>query len=119
MSSKKLITTQTNQFRRRAHGSAWHWLQTDAWYFTPPGTKRRVALLDSSGKRIKGKSNKQAAELPLARFKSRAVWKPSPEEAMEPKPAVLVATYRKSLVKAHTGRWPSFLSPCRGGAWGG
>ncbi|QDU29219.1 Phage integrase family protein [Anatilimnocola aggregata] len=99
MSSKKLTTTHTTQSRRRAHGSAWHWQQTDAWYFTPPGTKRRVALLDSSGKRIKGKSNKQAAELALARLKSRADWKPSPEEPIAPKPVVLVATVCSDYVQ--------------------
>jgi hypothetical protein len=27
------------------------------------------------------------------------------------------STYRKSLVKAHAGRLPSFVSPCGGGAW--
>ncbi|WP_425619171.1 tyrosine-type recombinase/integrase [Anatilimnocola sp. NA78] len=99
MRAKKLITPQTSQPRRRAPGSAWHWQQTDAWYFTPPGTKRRVSLLDSSGKRIKGKSNKQAAELALARLKSRADWKPSPAEAVKSKPAVLVATVCSDYVQ--------------------
>lgn len=72
-------TTQ-KQTRRRAYGSAWHWQQTDGWYFTPPGTKRRVALLDSSGRRI-GKSNKQAAELALARLRAKSDWKPAPGKA--------------------------------------
>ena len=25
--------------RRQSHGSAWHWKQTDSWYYTLPGTK--------------------------------------------------------------------------------
>jgi hypothetical protein len=32
--------------RRQSHGSAWLWKQTDCWYFTPPGTRKRVALFD-------------------------------------------------------------------------
>ena len=36
--------------RRQSHGSAWHWKQTDIWYYTPPGTKRRVALRDDRGR---------------------------------------------------------------------
>ncbi len=30
--------------RRQPHGSAWHWKQTDCWYYTRPGTKKRVPL---------------------------------------------------------------------------
>ena len=82
-------TTQ-KQTRRRAHGSAWHWQQTDGWYFTPPGTKRREALLDSSGRRIKGKSNKQAAELALARLRAKSDWKPAPEKQIEQSEVLLV-----------------------------
>ena len=52
--------------RRQAHGSAWHWKQTDCWYFTLPGTKRRVGLFDEAGKRIRGVENRQAAERALA-----------------------------------------------------
>ncbi len=55
--------------RRRPHGSAWHWKQTDRWYFTQPGTKKRVALFDEDGQRIRGNENKEAAELALAREK--------------------------------------------------
>ena len=35
--------------RRQSHGSAWHWKQTDSWYYTLPGTKKRVPLLDEDG----------------------------------------------------------------------
>ncbi len=55
--------------RRQSHGSAWHWKQTDGWYYTLPGTKRRVPLLDEDGERIRGLDNKQAAKLALARVK--------------------------------------------------
>jgi hypothetical protein len=55
--------------RRQSHGSAWHWKQTDCWYFTQPGTKTRVALFDERGDRIRGKENKVAAEVALAREK--------------------------------------------------
>ncbi|MHC2066902.1 tyrosine-type recombinase/integrase [Bremerella sp. T1] len=55
--------------RRQSHGSAWHWKQTDCWYYTLPGTKKRVALFDEQGERIRGKDNKEAAEISLAREK--------------------------------------------------
>lgn len=55
--------------RRQSHGSAWHWNQTDCWYFTQPGTKKRVALFDERGERIRGERNKVAAEVALAREK--------------------------------------------------
>lgn len=69
--------------RRRPRGSAWHWRQTDCWYFTPPGTKRRVSLVDEAGERIRGKENRQAAELALARLKVRDKWRPPVEPAPE------------------------------------
>ena len=34
--------------RRQQHGSAWHWKQTDCWYYTEPGTKKRMPLVDDS-----------------------------------------------------------------------
>ena len=55
--------------RRQPHGSAWHWKQTDCWYYTQPGTKKRVGLFDENGERIRGKANKEAADLALAREK--------------------------------------------------
>ena len=60
-------------------GTAWHWRQTDAWYYTPPGTKRRVRLLDEEGRPIRGKENRQAAELALARIKAAGDWRPAAE----------------------------------------
>ena len=55
--------------RRAAHGSAWHWRQTDCWYYTLPGTKRRVSLLDENGERIRGRENREVAEEALARIR--------------------------------------------------
>jgi site-specific recombinase XerD len=54
--------------RRQPHGSAWHWKQTDCWYYTEPGTKKRVPLFDEKGDRIRGKENKETARLALARI---------------------------------------------------
>ncbi len=64
--------------RRGSHGSAWHWKQTDAWYYTLPGTKRRVALFDDDGQRIKGIESKKTAELALARLKLSGDWEQEP-----------------------------------------
>ena len=55
--------------RRKPHGSAWHWKQTDCWYYTPPGTKKRTPIFDEQGQRIRGKENQQLAEMALARVK--------------------------------------------------
>ena len=55
--------------RRNPHGSAWHWKQTDCWYYTLPGTKKRVPLLAEDGSRIRGRDNQEAAEHALARAK--------------------------------------------------
>ncbi|ADB18378.1 hypothetical protein Psta_3723 [Pirellula staleyi DSM 6068] len=55
--------------RRQSHGSAWHWKQTDAWYAILPEAKKRVPLLDESGNRIRGKDNREAAIVALARMK--------------------------------------------------
>lgn len=73
------------KIRRQSHGSAWHWRQTDTWYYTLPGTRKRVPLFDEDGNRIRGLENKQAARLALARVKLGQGWRPeapptSPEE---------------------------------------
>lgn len=67
--------------RRRSRGSAWHWRQTDGWYYTPPGTERRVRLLGEDGRPVRGKDNRQAAELALARIKAAGNWRPTAEPA--------------------------------------
>ncbi|MBL8825540.1 MAG: tyrosine-type recombinase/integrase [Planctomycetaceae bacterium] len=63
---------------RQRRGAAWYWKQTDSWYYTPTGSKRRVGLFDEHGKRIRGKSSKQAAELALARVQVAAGFKLAP-----------------------------------------
>src|SRR5205085_425916 len=57
------------KIRRQSHGSAWHWRQTDCWYYTLPGTKKRVPLFDEDGARVRGKENKEQARLALARVR--------------------------------------------------
>ncbi len=55
--------------RRQQHGSAWHWKQTDSWYYTLPSTHKRVPLFDLEGQRIRGLDNRKEAQLALARVK--------------------------------------------------
>jgi len=74
-----MVTSQRQ--RRRRRGSAWHWKQTDCWYYTPPGTKQRVPLVGEDGKRVRGKENRKAAELALARIKLAGQWRPTAEPA--------------------------------------
>lgn len=65
--------------RRQPHGSAWHWKQTGCWYYTLPGTRKRVPLLDEQGERIRGKKNREAADVALARAKLS--WNENPADA--------------------------------------
>ena len=69
--------------RRRPRGSAWHWKQTDCWYYTPPGTTSRVPLVDEDGRRVRGPENRKAAELALARVKVAGQWRPTAKPAGE------------------------------------
>jgi hypothetical protein len=55
--------------RRNPHGSAWHWRQTDCWYYTLPGTEKRRSLYGKDGERIWGRKNQEAAEHALTRVK--------------------------------------------------
>jgi len=55
--------------RRQQHGSAWHWKQTDSWYYTLPSTHKRMPLFDEEGQRIRGLENRKAAQLALARVR--------------------------------------------------
>jgi integrase len=63
----RIIMGRKRKQRRQPHGSAWHWRQTDCWYYTHPGTKKRMPLFDEQGQRIRGKDNREAADLALAR----------------------------------------------------
>jgi hypothetical protein len=69
--------------RRQSHGSAWHWRQTDCWYYTEPGTKRRVPLFDEKGERIHGRESKEAAELALAKAQLSRESEPGDGSAVE------------------------------------
>lgn len=71
----------TDKKRRRPRGKAWHWKQTDCWYYTPPGTTRRVRLKDDERRPIRGEENRKVAELALARIKVSGGWRPTPEAA--------------------------------------
>jgi integrase len=62
--------------RRQPHGSAWYWKQTDCWYYTLPGAKKRIPLFDEEGNRIRGQDNKKSAQLALARVQLGSGWKP-------------------------------------------
>jgi hypothetical protein len=64
---RRIVLARNRKQRRQQHGSAWHWKQTDAWYYTQPGTKKRVPLLDEKCDRIRGRESKEAARLALAR----------------------------------------------------
>jgi len=66
--------------QRRSRGRAWYWQQTDTWYFTPPGTKKRVRLVDTGGRPIRGRDNSQLAELALAQVITDGNWLPTPEQ---------------------------------------
>lgn len=66
--------------RRRRRGAAWYWKQTDSWYYTPKGTKRRVPLRDENGRTIRGIEQKQAAGLALARVRIKQGLSPSLKE---------------------------------------
>ncbi|MBL8792360.1 MAG: hypothetical protein JNM56_00495 [Planctomycetia bacterium] len=63
---------------------AGHWQQTDAWYCTPPGTKKRLSLFDERGQRIRGQDRKQAAELALAQLQVNGKWRPTAVPTGEP-----------------------------------
>lgn len=78
-----LRSRRRKKVRRQSHGAAWHWKQTDCWYYTLPGTRRRVPLFDEDGNRIRGSENKKTAQLAMARIKLGQGWTP---EAPPPAP---------------------------------
>ena len=78
------------KLRRQSHGSAWHWKQTDSWYYTLAGTKKRVPLIDEDGNRIRGLDNKKAAQLALARVNVSGQWQPT-SDGSAPAEAWIVA----------------------------
>ncbi|ADB18376.1 hypothetical protein Psta_3721 [Pirellula staleyi DSM 6068] len=60
--------------RRRSRGSAWYWKQTDCWYYTAPGSQKRVRLLALDGTPIRGATCRKEAELSLARERTSDRW---------------------------------------------
>jgi len=74
--------------QRGRRGAAWYWKQTDAWYYTPCGTKRRVPLFDEDGYRIRGAEKKSLASLALARAKLATDWRPEALAAQTLEPVV-------------------------------
>ena len=74
------MTENAESRQRRSRGRAWYWQQTDSWYFTPPGTKKRVRLFDKTGRPVRGKENAQQAELALAQVKADGNWLPTPDQ---------------------------------------
>ncbi len=94
--------------RRQPHGSAWHWRQTDTWYITEPGTRKRAPLLDEKGERIRGRENKEAARLALARIKlQEELAKPSPAASGEWTVARVCEVYLTDLHQTATSGWAS------------
>jgi integrase len=73
--------TKAGRTQRQRRGAAWYWRQTGCWYYTPPGTKKRVPLTDEAGKRIRGKEQRKTAELALTRIKLSGEWRPTAEPA--------------------------------------
>ena len=51
--------------RRQQHGSAWHWRQTNWWYYTRPVTKKQLPLFDEKGEQIQLLSQIHAMSLGL------------------------------------------------------
>ncbi|HEX3725989.1 MAG TPA: hypothetical protein VHV08_07085, partial [Pirellulales bacterium] len=64
--------------RRNPHGSAWHWKQTDCWYYTLPGTKKRIPLFAENSDRIRGLGNREAADDALAKLNVSATLNGAP-----------------------------------------
>ena len=60
---------KNRKLRRQQHGSAWHWKQTDCWYYTESGSNKHMPLFDGQGERVRGQESKEAARLALARIK--------------------------------------------------
>ena len=86
--------------RRQPHGSAWHGRQTDCWYYTVPGTKKRVPLFDEDGRRIRGKANKEAAELALA--KEKLSWGEPFVELLQSSGVIHAANRVSPIIANHT-----------------
>ena len=88
--------------RRNPQGSAWHWKQTDCWYYTLPGTKKRMPLFDEDGERIRGTDNQESAEHALASSRYLAISIPA-------KPQIKNGSwpeYARNTCSIANGAWP-------------
>ncbi len=96
--------------RRQQHGSAWHWKQTDCWYYTEPGTRKRVPLFDEQGERVRGKENKEAARLAFARVKLVDELSPQPTtSSCEWTVAKVCEIYLADLHQSATLEWAKLV----------
>jgi hypothetical protein len=92
--------------RRQQHGSAWHWKQTDSWYYTEPGTKKRVPLFDEKGERIRGKERKESARVTLARIKvADELNTPAPAASIEWTVTKVCDVYLADLHRSANPEW--------------
>ncbi len=91
--------------RRQSHGSAWHWKQTDTWYFTQPNTRKRIPLIDEKGNRIRGKENKDAAQLALARIRLSDELQPAIQPTSQWTVAKVFDVYLDDLFRRANEEW--------------
>jgi hypothetical protein len=91
--------------RRQSHGSAWHWRQTDTWYFTQPNTRKRIPLVDEKGNRICGKENKDAVQLALARIKLSDELQPVAQPTSQWTVAKVIDVYLDDLFRRSNEEW--------------
>jgi len=92
--------------RRQSPGTAWHWKQTGCWYYTEPGTKRRVSLYDENGERIRGLENREAANDAMARVRlARDLTPPKPGESGRWTVARVCDLYLEDLHQTATKAW--------------
>jgi integrase len=70
---------RTRKQRRQSQGSAWFWQQTNTWYFTEPGTRKRVPLYDAAGQRIRGREQQAQADEALAKLQTPRLTRQNPQ----------------------------------------
>ena len=92
--------------RRQSQGSAWHWKQTDCWYYTQTGTKKRIPLFDEKGERIRGRESKEAARRAMARVRlADELTEPSPTASKEWTVAKVCDLYLADLHGSASAAW--------------
>ena len=105
-----MAKTTKRKKRRQSHGSAWHWKQTDSWYYTEPGTKKRIPLFDEKGERIQGLDNREAARDALARIRlANELSRPTPTNSGEWTVARVCEVYLADLHQTATQDWANIV----------